>query len=66
MSEKENIYPLVEVIRKLYLQPCTMHTSFTNDTAITLPTSKEISALQIEYELTLKAIIDVLDGVKYL
>lgn len=42
-----------------------MHTAFTSDTT-TLPTSEEFSVLQTEYELTLKAIIDMLDGAKYL
>lgn len=66
VGKKETIYPLVEVIRKLYLQLYTMHTAFTNDTAAILPTSDEISELKTEYELTLKAIIDVLDGARYL
>lgn len=43
-----------------------MHTAFTNDAMNTLPTSDEISSLQAEYELALKAIIDMLDGAKYL
>jgi hypothetical protein len=43
-----------------------MNTSFTCDTVSTLPTSEEISVLQTEYELVLKAIIDILDGAKYL
>ena len=43
-----------------------MHAAFTSDTTTTFPTSEEISAIQIEYELTLKAIIDMLDGAKYL
>lgn len=43
-----------------------MHTVFTNDTKITLPTSEEISTLQTEYKLALKAIIDMLDSAKYL
>lgn len=66
VGKKETIYPLVEVIRKLYLQLYAMHTAFTNDTSDTHPTSDEISGLKTEYELTLKAIIDMLDGAKYL
>lgn len=66
VGKKENIYPLVEVIRKLYLQLCSMHIAFTDDTSDTLPTSDEISQLKTEYELTLKAIIDMIDGSKYL
>ena len=66
VGKKETIYPLVEVLRKLYLQLYSMNTAFTSDTTTTFPTSEEISAIQIEYELTLKAIIDMLDGAKYL
>lgn len=66
VCKKETIYPLVEVLRKLYLQLYTMHTAITNNTETMLPTSEEISALQTEYELALKAIIDMLDGAKYL
>ena len=66
VGKKETIYPLVEVLRKLYLQLYSMHAAFTSDTATTFPTSEEISALQTEYEIALKAIIDMLDGAKYL
>ena len=40
--------------------------SFTSNAITTFPTSEEISALQTEYEIALKAIIDMLDGAKYL
>jgi ribose 5-phosphate isomerase len=66
VGKKETIYPLVEILRKLYLQLYTMHTVFTSDATNTLPTSEEISALQTEYKLALKVIIDMLDGAKYL
>lgn len=66
VGKKETIYPVVEVLRKLYLQLYKMHTAFTNDTITTVPTCEEISALQIEYAVALKAIIDMLDGAKYL
>ncbi len=66
VGKKETIYPLVEVLRKLYLQLYTMHVAFTSETRTTFPTSEEISALQTEYEIALKAIIDMLDGAKYL
>lgn len=66
VGKKETIYPLVEVLRKLYHQLYTMHATFTSDTATMFPTSEEISTLQTEYELALKAIIDMLDGAKYL
>lgn len=66
VGKKETIYLLVEVLRKLYLQLYTMHAAFINDTTATFPTSEEISALQTEYELALKAIVDMLAGAKYL
>jgi hypothetical protein len=66
VGKKETIYPLVEVLRKLYLQLYAMHTAFSSNTTIMLPTSEEVSTLQTEYELALKAIIDMLDGAKYL
>lgn len=43
-----------------------MHTAITNNTGTMFPTTEEISALQTEYDLALKAIIDMLDGAKYL
>lgn len=66
VGKKETIYPLVEILRKLYLQLTNMHTAFTSGTETTLPTSEEISVLQTEYEFALIAIIDMLDGAKYL
>lgn len=66
VGKKETIYPLVEILRKLYHQLYTMHTTFTSDTATMFPTSEDISTLQTEYEIALKAIIDMLDGAKYL
>ncbi|MHB8130950.1 MAG: plasmid mobilization protein [Mobilitalea sp.] len=66
VGKKETIYPIVDNIRKLYNHLCSMHSTFTNDTADAHPTSVEISNLKTEYELTLKAIIDLLDGAKYL
>ena len=66
VGKKETIFPLVEVLRKLYLQFYTMHTAFTNDASTAFPTAEEISALQTAYELALNAINDMLDGAKYL
>lgn len=66
VGKEETIYPLVEVLRKMYLHLYTMHTAFTSNAITTFPTSEEISALQTEYEIALKAIIDMLDGAKYL
>ena len=66
VGKKETIYPLVETIYNLYQQLLVMHTAFLDSTATELPTTEEISALQTDYENLLKAIIDMLDGAKYL
>ena len=66
VGKKETIYPLVETIYNLYQQLLVMQTAFLNSTAAELPTTEEISALQTDYENMLKAIIDMLDGAKYL
>lgn len=66
VGKKETISPLVEVLRRLYFQLCNMHTAFTSNAITTFPTSEEISALKTEYEIALKAIIDMLDAAKYL
>ena len=67
-GKKENIYPLVQTTNALYLQLLDMQKSFiSSDRNIdTLPFSDEINALQIEYTNMLAAIIDLLDGAKYL
>ena len=66
VGKKETIYPLVETIYNLYQQLLVMQTAFLNSTAAELPTTEEISALQTDYENMFKAIIDMLDGAKYL
>ena len=66
VGKKETIYPLVETIYNLYQQLLVMQTAFIDSTAAELPTTEEISALQTDYENMLKAIIDMLDGAKYL
>jgi len=66
VGKKETIYPLVETIFNLYQQLLVMQTAFLNSTAAELPTTEEISALQTDYENMLKAIIDMLDGARYL
>ena len=66
VGKKETIYPLVESIYNLYQQLLVMQTAFLDSTAAELPTTEEISALQTDYENMLKAIIDMLDGAKYL
>ena len=66
VGKKETIYPLVETIYNLYQQLLVMHTAFLDSTAAEIPTAEEISALQTDYENMLKAIIDMLDGARYL
>ncbi len=66
VGKKETIYPLVETIYNLYQQLLVMQTEFIDSNAAELPTTEEISALQTDYENMLKAIIDMLDGAKYL
>jgi len=66
VDKKETIYPLVETIYNLYQQLLVMQTAFLDSTAAELATTEEISALQTDYENILKAIIDMLDGAKYL
>ena len=66
VGKKETIYPLVETIYNLYQQLLVMQTAFLDSTAAELPTTEEISTLQTDYENMLKAIIDMLDGARYL
>ena len=68
VGKKENIYPLIQTVNALYLQLLDMQKSFTSpDWNIdTLPSSDEINELQTEYANMLTAIIDLLDGAKYL
>ncbi|MFA9379337.1 MAG: hypothetical protein ACERKZ_21720 [Lachnotalea sp.] len=66
VGKKETIYPLVETIYNLYQQLLVMQTAFIESTAAESPTSEEISALQTDYENMLSAIIEMLDGAKYL
>lgn len=64
VGKKETIYPLVQTVNALYLQLLEMHKAFTSTG--TLPASDEIKELQTEYTNMLTAIIDLLDGAKYL
>ena len=64
VGKKETIYPLVQTVNALYLQLLEMQRGFTS-TACT-PSSEAIKELQIEYTNMLTAIIDLLDGAKYL
>ena len=71
VGKKENIYPLVQTINALYLQLLEMQQAFIGsdaDTAIpnTLPSLEAIKDLQTDYTNMLTAIIDLLDGAKYL
>lgn len=68
VGKKENIYPLVQTVNALYLQLLEMQKAFTspNRNIDTLPSSDEINELQTEYTNMLTAIINLLDGAKYL
>lgn len=68
VGRKETIYPLVQTVNALYLQLLEMQKAFTSsDRNIdTLPSSDEINKLQTECTNMLTAIIDLLDGAKYL
>ncbi len=58
----------MQTVNALYLQLLDMQKAFTltDVTSDTLPASSKIRELQTEYTNTLTAIIDLLDGVKYL
>ena len=68
VGKKETIYPLVQTVNALYLQLLEMQKAFTtpNCTPYTLPTSESSKDLHIGYTNMLTAIIDLLDGAKYL
>ena len=68
VGKRETIYPLVQTVNALYLQLLEMQKAFTStSTSDMLPSSDEIKELQTEYTTTmLTAIIDLLDGAKYL
>ena len=68
VGKKETIYPLVQTVNSLYLQLLEMKKAFTttDNTSDTLPSSEAIKELQTEYTNMLSAIIDLLDGAKYL
>ena len=74
VGKKETIYPLVQTVNALYLQLLEMQKAFTStdaDTVATaipdmLPSSASIKELQTEYTNMLTALIDLLDGAKYL
>lgn len=68
VGKKETIYPLVQTVNALYLQSLEMQKAFTSTgtTPDILPSSEAIKDLQTEYTNMLTAIIDLLDGAKYL
>ena len=70
VGKKETIYPLVQTINALYMQLLEMQKAFIecyeHQTLNNLPTSDEINELQTDYNNMLTAIIDLLDGAKYL
>ena len=70
VGKKETIYPLVQTINALYLQLFEMQKAFTkcceHQALHNLPTSNEIKELQTDYNNMLTAIIDLLDGAKFL
>lgn len=70
VGKKETMYPLVQTVNALYLQLLEMQKTFTkcceHPALNNLPTSDEIKELQTDYNNMLTAIIDLLDGTKYL
>ena len=68
VGKKETIYPPVQTVNSLYLQLLEMQRAFTSTdvTPNTLPSSEAIKELQTEYINMLTAVIDLLDGAKYL
>ena len=68
VGKKETIYPLVQTVNALYLQLLEMQKAFTSTDATpdTLPSSEAIKDWRTEYTNMLTAIIDLLDGAKYL
>ncbi len=68
VGKKETIYPLVQTVNALYLQLLEMQKAFTstNYASDILPSLEAIKDLQTEYTNMLTAIIDLLDGAKYL
>ena len=70
VGKKETIYPLVQTINALYLQLLERQKSFIecceHQALNSLPTNDDIKELQTDYNNLLTAIIDLLDGAKYL
>ena len=70
VGKKETIYSLVQTVNALYLQLLEMQKAFIkcceHPVLNNLPASEEIKELQTDYNNMLTAIIDLLDGAKYL
>ena len=70
VGKKETIYPIVQTVNALYLQLLEMQKAFIEfcepPALNNISTSDEIKELQTDYNNMLTAIIDLLDGAKYL
>ena len=70
VGKKETVYPLVQTVNALYLQLLEMQKAFVNyyqeQYPDNLPTNDEITERQTSYNNMLSAIIDLLDGAKFL
>ncbi|MBQ3512466.1 MAG: hypothetical protein IJA32_01530 [Lachnospiraceae bacterium] len=72
VGKKETIYTLVQTMNALYIKLLEMQKTFigADDVASvksdSIPSSADIKELQTEYTNMLTAIIDLLDGAKYL
>ena len=70
VGKKETVYPLIQTVNALYLQLLEMQKAFVNyyqeQYPDNLPTNDEITERQTSYNNMLSAIIDLLDGAKYL
>lgn len=75
VGKKETIYPLLKIIQELYQRLVTMQQEITpiasnltssSNNIIELPTKHDITKLQKDFTNMLNAIIDLLEGAKYL
>lgn len=76
VGKKETIYPLLKITQELYQKLTIMYKSITSSDIdissysysdiMPLPTNEALNELQEDFTNMLKAIIDLLDGAKYL
>lgn len=75
VGKKETIYPLLKITQELYQRLVTMQQEITpiasnltssSNNIIELPTKHDITKLQEDFTNMLNAIIDLLEGAKYL